>query len=184
MIKKGQKDYLCILIYFGLIGTSWLLFNNWISIQTVAVILTGAAIVWYTIETKVLRIETQKLTEIQIRPFVILEIKDGNFVLRNIGHGPALNVSIRPVQISADESIIVCFEEMIPSIEPSKSVAITGESFHKGKSAGDFFLAHIDPEYANRNLSVFINYQNIELRHYTTKEQISPKRREIVDFQS
>lgn len=184
MIKKGQKDYLCILIYLGLIGTSWLLFNNWISIQTVAVILTGAAIVWYTIETKVLRTETQKLTEIQIRPFVILEIKDGNFVLRNIGHGPALNVSIRPIQVSANESIMVCFQEMIPSIESNKSVAITGESFRKGKSAGDFFLAHIDPEYANRNLSVFINYQNIELRHYTTKEQISPKRREIVDFQS
>ena len=182
MKNERNNIYLLIPLYLGLIFVFSICFKKSDSIQTFAVVLTGAIIIWYTIETKILRLETQKLTEIQIRPFVIFEIKGESFILRNIGHGPALNIQIRPINVSSNESIQIRFNDLITSIETNESVEIKGESFRKGKSAGDFFLAHLDPEYANRNLSIFIDYQNIDLKKYTTRERISPQKRRIVDF--
>ena len=91
-------------IYFAAILILSLLIRDWLAAQTIAVVLTGLVLIWYTIETQLLRKESQKQTEIQIRPFVIVERKDRKIFLKNIGQGPALNVSVRPVQISSEET--------------------------------------------------------------------------------
>ena len=177
-----MKDTVFIFLYIVVVIASQLYFKCWDTTQTVAVALTGLVVIWYTIETKKLRAESQKQTEIQQRPFVILKVEKRNFVLQNIGNGPALNVKVNPVQVSADHEIIIRFNEHHPTLVTEESLTISAESFKKGKSAGDFFLAHLDPEYANRILNIVIEYQNIELRKYITKERVSPQKREIIDF--
>ena len=184
MNQKGRNEYLYIFLYLALILIAWWSTKNWDTTQTVAIILTGIIIIWYTIETKLLRYETQKQTEIQIKPFIILKIKDGEFILHNIGHGPALNVKIQPVQVSSREEIVIRFEEAFPTLKPDESISIKAQSFRKGKSAGDFFLAHLDPKYANRNLNVVIEYQDINMHAFSTKERISPQKKKIIEFQN
>lgn len=171
-------------IYFAAILILALLIRDWLAAQTIAVVLTGLVLIWYTIETQLLRKESQKQTEIQIRPFVIVELKNRKFFLKNIGQGPALNVSVRPVQVSSDEQIIIKFGDMIPTINPGETIELKAEGFHKGNSTGDFFTAHLNPEYANRNLSIFIDYQNIDLKSYSTRERVSPKKWAIVEYNS
>src|SRR5262245_32630560 len=67
---------------------------------------TGAVIAWYTVETYRLRREAQRQTELQNRPFLLVECPSGGLngevVLRNVGSGVALNVSIRPIEINED----------------------------------------------------------------------------------
>ena len=55
-------------------------------------------------------------------------------------------------------------------------------SCKKDVSWGDFFLAHLDPKYANRELFVEVNYENVDLRDYVTRERIQPGKREITEF--
>lgn len=169
-------------LYIGILLVSQLFFNNLNITQTLAVILTGIVIIWYTIETKELRAQAQKQTEIQQRPFVILKIEQGNFILQNIGMGPALNVEVKPVQVNAEHEVIIRFKELHSTLVVGESVQLAAESFKKGKSAGDFFLAHLDPEYANRNLNIVIEYQNVELNKYITKERVSAQKKKIIDF--
>ena len=91
-------------------------------------------------------------------------------------------MKVNPVQVSADHEIIIRFNEIYPTLVTGDSVTISAESFKKGKSAGDFFLAYLDPEYANRILDIVVEYQNVELKKYITKERVSPQKREIIDF--
>ncbi|RJP79505.1 MAG: hypothetical protein C4522_10375 [Desulfobacteraceae bacterium] len=183
----GNKDHtskfvIVAAIYFAVILIFALFIRDWLAAQTIAVVLTGVVLIWYTIETQLLRKESQKQTEIQIRPFVIVELKNRKFYLKNLGHGPALNVKIRPVQVSSEESIIIKFGETVPTINPGETIELKVEGFHHGNPTGDFFTAHLNPEYANRNLSIFIDYQNIDLVQYTTRERVSPKKWEIVEY--
>ena len=180
--EHPNKFWKVVVAYFGAVLLFFICVRDWLAAQTFAVVLTGAVVIWYTLETQLLRKETQKQTEIQIRPFVIIELKNREFSLKNLGHGPALNVQVRPVQVSSEESIIIKFGEMIPTINPGETVGLKAESFHKGNPTGNFFTAHLNPEYANRNLSIFIDYQNFDLKSYTTRERVSPKKWEIVEF--
>ena len=182
MKEHHNKFWKIVAAYFGAVLLFLICVRDWLAGQTFAVVLTGAVVIWYTIETQLLRKETQKQTDIQIRPFVIIELKNREFFLKNLGHGPALNVQVRPVQISSEESIVIKFGEMRPTINPGETVELKAEGFHKGNPTGSFFTAHLNPEYANRNLSIFIDYQNIDLKSYTTRERVSPKKWEIVEF--
>jgi len=168
--------------YFGALLLFSICVRDWLAVQTFAIVLTGAVVIWYTIETQLLRKETQKQTDLLIRPFVIIELKNREFFLKNLGHGPALNVQVRPVQVSSEESIVIKFGEMRPTINPGETVELKAEGFHEGNPTGRFFTAHLNPEYAKRNLSIFIDYRNIDLKSYTTRERVSPKKWEIVEF--
>ena len=184
MEKREHKNkfWPVIAIYFAIVLLFSLFAKDWMAAQTIAVIITGAVVIWYTIETQLLRQETQKQTEIQFRPFVIIELKDRKFLLKNLGHGPALNVKVQPVIVSSEESIEIKFGDMIATINPGVTIELDVESFHKGRATGTFFTAHLNPQYANRNLSIFIDYQNVDLKPYTTRERVSPKKWEIVEF--
>ena len=73
-------------------------------ISPLILIITLIAIIWYTWETKKLREQTAKQTELQYRPFVMVFMKQGEeegtidgdapFCVKNVGHSPALNVKI------------------------------------------------------------------------------------------
>src|SRR5262245_29008515 len=66
--------------------------------QLIVTVITAIVLIWYTIETYRLRKEAQKQTELQLRPFVILEVYQGNFSVRNIGNGAAVNVRVHQGQ--------------------------------------------------------------------------------------
>jgi hypothetical protein len=97
-----------VLIILGLIVVILIVFNPWIAqnwgrykfYNLFFIFVTGGVIFWYTKETQKLREETQKQTELQLRPYVVLDIMTNAdygseiFVLSNIGKGIALNIEI------------------------------------------------------------------------------------------
>jgi hypothetical protein len=158
---------------------------DWTARQTWAVILTGLAIIWYTWETALLRHATLAQRELQLQPVVLLEPRnDGGFYAHNVGYGPALNVSFDDVTIDETEDVVVRFPGTVFMIEAGKAANVSAETFKKGKSAGDFFLAHLDPRYANRDLQLRVRFHNAEMRPYSVLESVRPKTLSVVSVSS
>jgi hypothetical protein len=172
-------------LYFCGIAAAFYWCTDWTARQTYAVVLTGLAIIWYTWETKLLRHATLAQRELQLRPLVVLELKkEGGFWAHNVGYGPALNVSVDEVTIDQTEEVVVRFPAAICILEAGKSAHVVAESFKKGKPADDFFLAHLDPQYANRDLRLRVTFQNAEMRPYSVTESVRPQVLSVVEVSS
>jgi len=70
--------------------------TNGAMVQTIALIVTLVVLICYTIETSRLRRTTVKQTVMGLRPCIHLQGK--NYV--NIGHSPALNITIEPLELN------------------------------------------------------------------------------------
>jgi hypothetical protein len=159
--------------------------TDWTARQTWVVILTGLTIIWYTWETSLLRRATFAQRELQLRPLVLLEPKnDGGFYAHNVGYGPALNVSFDDVTIDEAHEIVARFRETIYMIEAGKAANVSAETLKRGKPAGDFFLAHLDPQCANRDLQLRVRFQNAEMRPYSVTELVRPQALAVVKVSS
>ena len=184
--EKGSiipKLALVALAYLSALMACAFFLSKWVNTPTAAVVLTGLVIIWYTMETHILRRETQRQTEIQQRPFVIIKYEDHGFVLSNIGNGPAFNVKVQDVNIASNEGFYIKFAEPLPVLDKGESSRIKAEGFHWGnKSSEDFLFAHFDPEYANQTLSVEMQFQDMDMKKYSCKERVSPGTKEIIGF--
>ena len=175
-------------VYLIPFGIYFLFSSKWDQLQTLAVIVTGAVIVWYTWETKILREEAQKQTELQIRPFLLIDPfidpEYFGFNLVNVGNGPAINIKLPDIQVDSDH--VIRFPKPILFLGPGNSVKISAKGFMKGIELKDFFkdvlFSQLNPDYANRILSFKIIFQAIDLRQYAIKEQIAPARMEILSI--
>ena len=46
---------------------------------------------------------------------------------------------------------------------------------YKGKTCTEFFVAHVDPEYATLQLPIRVTFQNIDFQPYALKIVVQPK---------
>lgn len=178
-----------LLLFAGLyaVAVAMLFFfvADWTGRQTWVVILTGVVVIWYTSETKRLRETSARQLEIQIRPFVLLRPADGGgFLLENVGPGVALNVRVRDVVVDAEHGVKITFRESVPVLRSRETLRIRAETFRGDRSAGDFFSAHIDPRYANRELAMMIEYQNVDLKTYAVVQKTQPAAMAISGFEA
>jgi hypothetical protein len=172
-----KKIIFSLIIYFLSIIVAFVAYcgsDKWTYLSTVAIILTGAILIWYTWETNLLRLEAQRQTELQLRPFVIIVPVKGGFQLRNIGNSPALNISIADILLDSEFDVKINFPDYIPFLRKDDNTVIKAEGYKKGKPAGDFFNAHLYKEYANRSLKIVITFHNLESQTYIVEETVSP----------
>ncbi len=148
--------------------------EKWIAIQTWTIVFTGIAILWYTWETMRLREAALAQIELQLRPFVVLELQEKKFLVTNVGMGVAVNVRINKITIDKEFEITAMFPESIAVLRPGDARSVQAESFKKGKSAGDFFLTHLNEKYANREIDVRVEFQNVEMKPYSVSERVMP----------
>ncbi|MDA8103948.1 MAG: hypothetical protein M0Z71_01080 [Nitrospiraceae bacterium] len=153
--------------------------DRWTYLATVAIIITGAILIWYTWETYLLRAEAQRQTELQLRPFVIVIPEHNSFQLRNIGNGAALNISVADVQIDNAFDVKIHFPDHIIFLSKENTTSIKAEGYRNGSPVGDFFNAHLYQEYANRSLRLVIEFQNVESQTYVVEEMVSQKKMTI-----
>jgi len=146
----------------------------WQALTFFALFLTLLAVVWYAWETRRLRIETIKQTELSLRPFVIISYKEHErkFSYENIGNGPALKVKLDDIPIIKQEGelyIRYVFYE-IDVITPNKKNEIDGEIKINGDTSDkDFiFLSHFFPDSAVKSYNFLIKYMNINNEFYET----------------
>jgi hypothetical protein len=155
-------------------AAAFVLTSDWTARQTWAVILTGLVIIWYTWETMQLRYAAHAQRETQLRPYVVLEAAPGALSVANVGNGVALHVRLAPVIVSRELSVEIRFPQSIAILRPGQSVPLVARSYKKGVDAGDFFNAHLDPQYATLELEVKVTFDNVELKAYSTTQRVTP----------
>ena len=179
---QSLKPVTLCLCYLIVVGAACLVTKQAAALQSWAVVVTGAVIVWYTWETRQLRVATFRQVELALRPFVVLQPNDSGFKLTNVGSGVALNVVIDDVRISEEFDLTIRFPDSVAVLRPDETLSVRAESFSKGNAVGDFFCAHLDPCYATLTLSITLRYDNADLKSYVVTQQIAPGKLEIVGF--
>ncbi len=71
-----------------------------IPVTDIALILTLFVVLWYTIETHKLRLQSEKHLGLSYMPYLQLILKRGGLYLYNIGNGPAVDVEIEDKIVS------------------------------------------------------------------------------------
>jgi hypothetical protein len=117
--------------------------------------------------------------DLQLRPFVVIEPVEHGFRLKNLGPGTALNVKAEDVVISAEDQIRLHFPERIPVLPCGEVRNIAAQSFHGDVNAGDFFAAHLDPQWAALELDIRVTFQDTEMRSFSVSEKVRPGTLEI-----
>lgn len=177
-MKSSFVLWVALAIYAAGVGLAFVVCKgNWTAIQTWAVVLTGIVLIWYTWETMRLREAAFAQRELQLRPFVVVELKKKQFEVTNLGVGVALNVKINEVIIDKEFEITVRFPESIAVLRPGETQPMQPES-----SNGEFFLAHLDKKYANREIEVKIEFQNVEMKPYSVSERVVPGQLQMKGF--
>lgn len=153
-------------LIFGLSGQA---------VQTWAVGVTGAVIVWYTWETMGLREIAARQAELQLRPYVVFGAEARQFSVENVGNAVALNVRIDDVLIVGPSTAIARFSERIPILRPAESRSVEAMILVDGQEKSDFLLAHLNPEYATQERPVTIRFDNAEGVEYSVTFRVSPR---------
>ena len=142
-----------------------------------ALFFTLLAVIWYACETRKLRMETIKQTELSLRPFVVITYDTDasmqrRFKIENIGKGPALNVKIAdiPIMKKDGEHYIRYIFSRIDVIVPNEKKDIKGKIKVNEHSAENsfVFMSHFQPE-SVKSYDFIINYANINNNSYKTE---------------
>ena len=63
--------------------------------------ITAIIVLWYTLETSMMRKEMAKQNVILTRPIIVLELSDGKVFYRNNGKGPAINIHVLKFKVDS-----------------------------------------------------------------------------------
>ena len=157
-------------------------------IQTAVMFLTGAVVVWYTIETYRLRKETVRSNRIATRPIVLPEFKpvtlsSYGLFLKNSGAGCATNVHVLPIPIEVGQGIEefmghneIRFES-IDHLEVGEEEEISYGNFCDGKKSPTsqfdaWFFPHTTSKVA---VHLRIRFEDVERHKYEIVVTIEPE---------
>ena len=89
-------------------------------ISTLALIITLCVLMWYAWETRGLRKETVKQTELSQRPCVVLDYEPGRISYKNIGNSPAFNLKVEPLELKDinDKTVFILHFNQVYMLEP------------------------------------------------------------------
>jgi hypothetical protein len=134
------------------------------NISDIILALTFIAIVWYAWETRGLKIQMIKQTELNLRPLVLIDwINPEKYVLRNIGNGPAINIQVEEIMIVEVPELKYLFRR-IDVIETREQRDL--EILFGGREADTFELGAITPHSAVKSFTYSIKYTDLNGTKY------------------
>jgi hypothetical protein len=156
MDNKHQEEAIAAFIIFGLlVAFSVFMLKQYfytseksLDVINAAILFwTGVVIALYTGVTYKLWAESQRQTELQLRPFVILHVEHnagavhGSYksyltYVENLGNGTAINVGVKQVKDSATESTYE-FPESVPILTARQRLPIRCYPGHKRGVGGE-----------------------------------------------
>ena len=155
-------------------------------ISTTALVITMGVIIWYALETRKLRKETVKQTELSQRPFVmIFDSKMLGIRYKNSGQGIALNIEIMPYEYEdyrvafKKETILNAKEKSTFTLYPIVTKTKTGKIL--ASEAINFTPNQLRRFNSDIVHNLDIRYENIEKKRYQTRVQISREGIKFVD---
>jgi len=184
---KLRKILLLVFFGFLIFGGGYLVIYRLKStdmqkLTSIALILTLFAVIWYAWETRRLRIETIRQTELSLRPFVIVSYNEQQrkFLFKNIGKGPALKVKIDDIPIIKEDGELYIRYDFyeIDVVTPKEEIEVNGEIKINEGTSGEFpvFMSHFFPDTAVKSYDFIINYTNINSEPYKTKGKFGKDR--------
>lgn len=151
-------------------------------LQTWSIIVSGFILIWYSWETRLLRVISSDQKDQQIQPLIIYENRRAGHYIKNIGSGVALNISIDKVSIGDTEETWIAFPTPTFALSPDQEIQIIGDFFHQGNKLLDINgTAHLSTGYATQTSILVIRYQNVQSKKYLTKQKISQGKIEILE---
>ena len=142
----------------------------YIGTEGIALVVTMGVLIWYTVETRKLRITTVKQTEFQIRPILSITLDTtGRAYLKNIGLSPPLNIKTTVMEAKHVAFIDIPIVER--GIDKKVEFRIDGQKYDS--------LSTIEADVPVISISVV--YENIEKQKYFTDVKVMPKKH-IVEF--
>ena len=145
-------------------------FEPWLSIiQTLALLITIGVLIKYTVETTRLRQTTVKQTELQLRPFVVICYSENKgYRFKNVGHSPALNISINDIENDDFKCVFTEFSMLEPNESEFMVLIKVGKEDPEGTTYDrQYHLAGMGYEEV-----LTIKYRNIENKQYFSKVKI------------
>jgi len=160
-------------------------------ISTTALVITMGVIIWYALETRKLRKETVKQTELSLRPYVILiraSYGTQRLNFENIGLSHALDVSIDILKMNT------FFYRFQPChlVRHSKKEAVRALPFGKDEES-EKMIKRLGPDLdfpffkgleKVKDYPLTVRYKNIEGTYYYTRLEVRVKERRVVILKS
>lgn len=163
--------------------------------------LTFGAILWYSYETRKLRVETSELRKIQSRPYVTFFINDTwdanksiagqHFYVKNSGQGLAKNISLTPIAFTykygldkkSEKTFQIKSFDFLCSLSPQETMEVFAE-----KDASDVVERQgnkkVDPRYIriseNPRSQLRIDYCDLRGQSFFTEIEVSPNYSKVV----
>ena len=148
-------------------------------ISTIALTITLGVLIWYAWETRGLRKETVKQTELSQRPFVmVFEAGNHRLKYKNSGLGVALNIRFKDIFQEAytftfeEENLLSPNEVSKGDINPIARDNLTGEPYSPNTK-----IPFTPYELRSANITfiriVIIQYESIEKKRYQTLVNVS-----------
>lgn len=145
----------------------WIFISDSTKLQTLAIIVSGFMLIWYSWETRLLRVIASDQKDQQIQPLVVYETRSAGHHIKNIGSGVALNISIDKIMIGSSQDAWIIFPKPTLVLSPNQESQIDGDFFLKGNKLSDINgTAHLSTGYAVQTSILVIRYQNIQGRKY------------------
>jgi hypothetical protein len=141
----------------------------WVSFGTLFTLLVTLFVVaWYAWETKKLKEETIRQTQLSQRPLVVMEWIDnpGNYVVKNIGNGVALGIIVEDIDLIEEPSLGYEFRT-IDLLSPNESRKLLVKQIEGDRPEAQLFvMAALSPLSATRDFTYSISYSDIDNNIY------------------
>jgi len=144
-------------------------------VNPLILLLTLLAIIWYALETRGMKKQMIKQKELSIRPFIVLSyhVDYHCYVLKNIGHGPALYSKMDNIDIvKIDERLTIKYSfENVNILTPGETATLN-ICYENGNLVTEQDQAVIMPRFATRSFDFRIIYHNLENKEYSTSGKL------------
>lgn len=145
----------------------------WDNISVIAIVLTLLVLIWYTVETYRLRVAAVKQLDVATTPIVMIAPDEQSDVMvptiRNVGRGPAFNISVRTDDLGADARLDFYFPDPLAANEVQKLHLILQQSdrqrqmFTHEQVVTNFAQHHLPP-----TVKLTITYNGANGKVYST----------------
>jgi hypothetical protein len=135
-------------------------------------LLTLLAIIAYTWVTWGMKKLMIKQKELSMRPFIILAYVEDHYILKNVGHGPALKIKMDDINISVVGKLRFGYTFEVVDILISNEEKPLIIFINDTKPCDSFELGAITPRSAERSFDFKIRYLNLENKAYSTSGKL------------
>ena len=151
----------------------------WITPSNIILFLTFLALVWYSLETRGMRIEIKKQNEQYALPlvFVIFEadpLSDRKYYFRNEGFGPALNIKLEDFPTDKKDDLVIYKSDICDFISPKGRSEIIFRR-DDGNRLSKMFFPPPDKSY-----EIKVTYSNVHGVQYATIGKIVDRKPIII----